>query len=141
MTGDLTERALASLLKDVGYTQEDTKEATAAQEARIRESKIANILAMGEKNYLLEAASRQKTQARTGSATANTATEDFADIQKIVKDRQQRRPGLMYQPPKFTRGAPTATPSAQQRMMQVVGRMLEELQKNIELPTEESTDA
>ena len=47
----------------------------------------------------------------------------------------------MYQPPKFTRGAPTATPSAQQRMMQVVGRMLEELQKNIELPTEESTDA
>ena len=67
--------------------------------------------------------------------------EDFADIQKIVKDRQQRRPGLMYQPPKFTRGAPTATPSAQQRMMQVVGRMLEELQKNIELPTEESTDA
>jgi len=140
MTRDLTERALASLLKDVGYSTQQDEELTDAQKARIKESKMADLLAMGEENYFLEAALRRKTKARTGGATADTATEQFEDIQKFVQDRADRR-GIMYQPPKFTRGAPTAAPTAQQHMMQVVGNMLQELQKNIELPTEESTDA
>ena len=137
MTRDLTERALASLIKDSAQQDE---ELTDAQKARIKEGKMADLRAMGEENYFLEAETRQKTQARTGSATADTATEQFEDIQEFVQDRTKRR-GLMYQPAKFKRGAPTAAPTAQQHMMQVVGNMLQELQKNIELPTEESTDA
>tara|TARA_R100001126_G_C4848791_1_gene160885 strand:+ start:485 stop:919 length:435 start_codon:yes stop_codon:yes gene_type:complete len=142
-TGDLTERALANILAEADTSSiiRENEELREAEEERIRQTKRSEELLVGEENYGLLARTRAKTARRVAGATADTPLEQLEDFQKQIGKIQARRPTLGYRPPTFTRGTPKAPATPQVELLKTVQTILNDLEKNIELPTEEATDA
>jgi len=143
-TGSLTEDAIAQILKgtdvvDLLKAKEANEEITAAEKARKQQERITKTLALGPENEVLDSLSQQVREARTRKALAPRTTEILDEFTKEVKGIRQRR-SLGSPPPKFTRGTPKKPVSPELALAQVVQAMLDQV-KNIELPTEETTDA
>lgn len=143
-TGSLTEDALEQILKttdvaDLLKVKKRNEDITEAQQAREQQASRLNVRALGSENEALDRIARRRRQGAVDRATAPTTTEVLEEFQKEVASIRQRR-SLGSPPPKFTRGTPKGPATPELVLAQVVQDMLNEF-KNIELPTEETTDA
>ena len=89
-TGNLTEQALAKILKTTDITdllksQEENKKLTEAQKARERQGDIARYISLGEENYALDKAAQTKRKAAVDRATAPTTEETLENFQKEIQ--------------------------------------------------------